>query len=154
MGLDDERGMLVLEFIRVVREALPTGFIMENVKGMMNWDGGRAMDAILNEIKDPIVYNGQEYSYNVSFNVLNAADYGAPQFRERVLIVGNRVGKRFEFPKPTHGMKNVNLINGSSLKPYRTVIDVLGSLPDADEPSETAKRISKTIKERILNHGY
>ena len=154
LGMDDERGMLVLEFIRVVRESLPVGFIMENVKGMINWDGGRAMNAILDELKDPILFKGKKYSYDVSIKVLNAADYGAPQFRERVILVGNRVGKKFEFPKPTHGLKNIDLINGSSLKPYRSVEDAIGGLPDADEPSETAKRISKTIKERILNHGY
>jgi DNA (cytosine-5)-methyltransferase 1 len=154
LGMDDERGMLVLEFIRVVRECLPVGFIMENVKGMMNWDGGRAMDAIMDELKDPVLFKGKEYRYNVSFRVLNAADYGAPQFRERVILVGNRVGKKFEFPKPTHGLKNINLVNGNKIKPYRSVEDAIGSLPDADEPSETAKRISKTIKERIVNHGY
>ncbi|WP_101448213.1 DNA cytosine methyltransferase [Aquimarina sp. MAR_2010_214] len=154
LGMNDERGMLVLEFVRVVREALPTGFIMENVKGMKNWDGGRAINAIIDELKDPVVYKGKEYSYNVSVKVLNAADYGAPQFRERVILVGNRIDKQFEFPKPTHGLKNINLLNGSDIKPYSTVMDAIGSLPEADEPSETAKRISETIKERIVNHGY
>ncbi len=154
LGMDDDRGMLVLEFIRVVREALPTGFVMENVKGMMNWDRGRAMRAIMDELQDPIIYDNKEYTYHVTFQVLNAADYGAPQVRERVIIVGNRIGKRFEFPKPTHGLKNVNLINGNAIKAYLTVKDALGNLPDAEEPSETAKRISETIKERIVNHGY
>jgi len=153
-GLDDERGMLLLEFIRVVREALPKAFIMENVKGMVNWDGGRAMDAILEELNKPILFNDKKYTYEITYRVLNSADYGVPQFRERVIIVGNRIGRKFDFPKPTHGLKNINLINGNELNPYNTVIDAIGQLPKADEPSETAKRISQTIKERIINHGY
>ena len=154
MGMNDERGMLVLEYIRVVREALPSVFIMENVKGMINWEGGKAMEAILNEFKKPIKFNNQDYKYNVSYQVLNAADYGAPQHRERVIIVGNRTGKDFIFPEPTHGLSNSNLMNRGEVVPYVSVFDAIGSLPDADEPSDTAKRISKTIKERILNHGY
>lgn len=154
MGLNDERGMLVLEFVRVVREALPSVFIMENVKGMMNWEKGKAIEAILNEFREPIKFNDKEYIYDVSYQILNAADYGAPQHRERVILVGNRLGKRFEFPEPTHGLSNSNLINKGEVVPYVSVIDAIGSLPDADEPSDIAKRISKTIKDRILNHGY
>lgn len=154
MGMDDERGMLVLEFIRVVREALPTAFIMENVKGMTNWAGGKAMEAILNEFETPVVFNGKEYFYNVSYQVLDAADYGAPQHRERVIIVGNRIGKNFSFPEPTHGSITSDSPIDSKVAPYVSVIDAIGDLPNADEPSENAKRISKTIKERIVNHGY
>ena len=47
MGMDDPRGQLILEYIRVVREALPVAFVMENVKGMANWSEGKALDAIL-----------------------------------------------------------------------------------------------------------
>ena len=49
MGLNDPRGRLVLEFIRVVREALPKAFVMENVRGLTNWEGGRALEAIQGE---------------------------------------------------------------------------------------------------------
>ncbi|MEQ9426954.1 MAG: DNA (cytosine-5-)-methyltransferase [Cyclobacteriaceae bacterium] len=153
-GLDDDRGLLVLEFVRVVKEALPIAFIMENVKGMINWDRGRAITEIMSQFKKPIVHNEEVYRYDVSYRVLNAADYGAPQFRERVFIVGNRVGKRFAYPKPTHGFNNINLINGDNMKPLVTVVDAIGNLPEAEEPSDMAKRISETIKKRIVKHGY
>jgi len=155
MGMDDPRGMLVLEFIRIVRESLPVAFVMENVKGMVNWQGGKAIEAIMNEISEPIVFNGVEYSYSVTKSVLNAADYGASQFRERVFIVGNRLNKKFQFPEPTHSNQNEspNLF-GAQKKKYNTVWDAIGNLPKADEPSEAAMRVSKTIKDRIVKHGY
>ncbi len=156
MGMDDPRGKLVLEFIRVVRESLPKVFVMENVKGMVNWQKGKAIEAIMNEISAPIFFENKEYSYNVDIAVLNAADYGVPQFRKRVFLVGNRMGKKFQFPESTHCNQLEGTIDlfGKKKKPYSTVWDAIGGLPPADEPSETALRISKTIKERIEKHGY
>jgi len=156
MGMDDSRGKLVLEFIRIVRESLPKVFVMENVKGMVNWQKGRAIDAIMNEISEPIYFEDKLYSYEVNIAVLNAANYGAPQFRERVFLVGNRMGKKFQFPESTHGNQSeetMDLFNRKK-KPYTSVWDAIGELPPADEPSETALRVSKTIKERIVKHGY
>lgn len=155
MGMNDPRGMLVLQFIRVVRESLPVAFVMENVKGMVNWENGKAIEAIMNEISEPIVFEGEEYKYNVKRAVLNAADYGVSQFRERVFIVGNRIGKEFLFPEPTHSQfDGASDLFGGRKQKYRSVWDAIGNLPDADEPSETAMRVSGTIKERIVNHGY
>lgn len=156
MGMDDSRGKLVLEFIRVVRESLPKVFVMENVKGMVNWERGKAIEAIMNEISEPIVFKNKEYSYNINISVLNAADYGSPQLRERVFLVGNRVGKTFQFPEPTHCNRSDGVIDLFNRKKqlYTTVWDAIGELPPADEPSETALRVSKTIKERIVKHGY
>lgn len=156
MGMDDSRGKLVLEFIRVVRESLPKVFVMENVKGMVNWQRGKAIKAIMNEISEPILFKNKQYSYNVNIAVLNSADYGAPQLRERVFLVGNRMGKIFQFPEATHSNQPDGIIDLFNRKkqPYTTVWNAIGELPPADEPSETALRISKTIKERILKHGY
>jgi DNA (cytosine-5)-methyltransferase 1 len=166
MGMDDPRGLLVLEYIRVVREALPKVFVMENVKGMMNWSKGRAMNAILSEISEPILHDGIEYSYDLCFQVLNSAHFGAPQFRERIFIVGNRINQAFEFPKATHGIvescemtkpEQMALFKDetkSDLLPYVTVGSVLDPLPAANPPSDKALRVSKTIKDRIKKHGY
>jgi len=150
MGLNDPRGKLVLEFIRVVRESLPRAFVMENVRGLTNWEKGRALDAILNEAQEPIVYNGKTYSYKVAYKILNAADYGAPQFRERVFIVGNRVDCDYVFPEKKYGASD----NADGLKPYVTVRDAICHLPPATPPSEVALRVSGTIKARIEKHGY
>ncbi|MBP5511685.1 MAG: DNA cytosine methyltransferase [Kiritimatiellae bacterium] len=157
MGLDDPRGRLVLEFIRVVREALPVGFVMENVRGLANWEHGRALEAILEEATQPVNYREHTYRYEVKYQVLNSAAYGAPQFRERIFIVGNRVHVPFEFPVPTHGdVKSTTKVDlfGHKVQPYMTVWDAIGNLPPATPPSETALRVAGTIKERIEKHGY
>ena len=157
MGLNDPRGKLVLEYIRVVREALPVGFVMENVRGLLNWEGGRALEAILTEASQPIDYNGRIYKYQVKYQILNSADYGVPQFRERIFIVGNRINVDFDFPQATHGdIKSEEVVDlfGHKIKPFVTVEEAIGSLPPATPPSETAKRVSKTIKARIEKHGY
>lgn len=156
MGLDDPRGLLVLEFIRIVREALPKAFVMENVKGMANWADGEALNAILNEASQPIIYEGNTYYYQLSYEILNAVDYGTPQFRERIIIVGNRLGKSFTFPKPTHSPPTSVQADlfGHGTQQWSTVWDAIGTLPLADEPSETARRVSGTIKDRIVKHGY
>jgi len=152
MGLDDERGSMILEFSRLVHEILPKAFVMENVKGMLNWENGKALEAVLNEFKEPAKYQNKKYTYDVSYSILNAVDYGVPQKRERLFIVGNRLGKDFEFPSPTHGA--LDLFDREPKLPYKTSWDAIGNLPEADEPSETAKRVSQTIKGRIAKHGY
>lgn len=157
MGLNDPRGKLVLEFIRVVREALPVGFVMENVRGLANWEHGKALQAIIEEATQPIKYDGHTYRYEVRYKILNSAAFGAPQFRERIFIVGNRIRVPFEFPQPTHGdvgtESETDLFNGR-LKPYVTVEEAIGSLPPATPPSKVALRVAGTIKERIEKHGY
>lgn len=156
MGLNDDRGKLILEFSRVVHEALPKAFVMENVKGMLNWERGKALEAVLNEFRQPVKYKGKEYYYDVTYKVLKASNFGVPQHRERLFIVGNRLGKIFTFPKPTHGSESCLEPDLFSLplKPYTSAWEAIGNLPPAAEPSETAKRVSQTIKGRIKKHGY
>jgi DNA (cytosine-5)-methyltransferase 1 len=145
-----------LEYIRVVRESLPVAFVMENVRGMANWAGGEALNAILSEASKEIIYAGEIYKYELSYEILNAVNYGAPQFRERIIIVGNRIGKKFNFPMATRAAPSESQMNlfSSPLDKWNTVWDAIGELPTAEEPSETALRVSGTIKERIVNHGY
>lgn len=150
-GLNDKKGNLFKEFARVVRETLPTAFVLENVKGLLNWGNGAARDALLEEFTKPIKFKGTTYQYHIDYKLLNAVDYGVPQYRERVFFVGNRQGKMFQFPEPSHGEKTLLSLH---LIPYQTVWNVIGNLPPADEPSETAKMVAGTIANRIINHGY
>ena len=153
-GLDDNRGQLVLDFVRIVQETLPFGFVMENVKGMYNWAKGKAIAEIQNQFEKPISHQGINYQYNVKYKVLNASHFGVPQQRERLFVVGNRLGKDYQFPSPVFGKSESPDLFEKEKKPVKTVWDAIGSLPPAREPSETAKRVSKTIKERIAKHGY
>jgi len=141
-GLYDDRGKLLFEFVRVVRETLPKGFVLENVKGLTNWNKGRAMSLLIEELSKPIEYEGTMYKYQIAPpKVLDAVNYGAPQFRERLIVVGNRIGKSYSYPKPLE-------------TPHKTVWDAIGYLPKPDEPSETAIRVAGCIKDRIEKYGY
>lgn len=142
-GLEDDRGKLLFEFVRVVRETLPVGFVLENVKGLANWDKGRALNLLIEELSKPIDYEGRTYQYTVaSPQVLNAYDYGAPQRRERLIVVGNRKGLPFVYPTPIDKSMRKN------------VWDAIGNLPSPEQPSEIAKRVSGTIKGRREKHGF
>ena len=98
---DEVLNSLYKEFMRFVDVLQPLAFVMENVKGMANWQNGAALRAIEDALADPITYMGKTYQYVVQDKVLDAASFGAPQFRERIFLVGNRVGKEFVFPLPT-----------------------------------------------------
>lgn len=142
-GLEDERGKLLFEFVRVVRETLPVGFVLENVKGLANWDKGRALNLLLEELSKTIEYDGKTYQYMISVpQVLNAYDYGAPQKRERLIVVGNRKWLPFIYPATIAESE------------HKTVWDAIGNLPDPEQPSETAMRVSDTIKGRRKKYGF
>jgi site-specific DNA-cytosine methylase len=80
--IDDPRNALYKECVRVIGEALPRSFLLENVRGLVSMDKGR----IIKQICDDLVSVG----YNLTWDVLNAADYGVPQNRHRVMMVGTR----------------------------------------------------------------
>lgn len=92
-GIEDHRGQLFFEFIRVLRDKKPLFFLAENVSGML---ASRHSDALEN-IKNHFIDSG----YNLSFKLLNAHDYKVPQDRQRVFFVGFRkdLNMTFEFPK-------------------------------------------------------
>ena len=142
-GLDDERGKLLFEFVRIVRETLPKGFVLENVRGLVNWDNGSALGLLIEELSKPIDSDGVIYQYEVAKpQILNAVDYGVPQYRERLIVVGNRMSKTFLYPAP------------EIFIPQKTVWDAIGNLPTPEAPSDVALRVSGTIKERREKYGY
>ena len=142
-GLDDERGKLLFEFVRIVRETLPFGFVLENVKGLTNWDSGRALKLLIEELSKPIDHEGKCYSYTIAKpQVLNAVDYGVPQYRERLILVGNRYGLDFTYPTPVDKRER------------KTVRDAIGGLPEPEAPSEMAQIVAQSIKGRREKYGY
>jgi len=91
-GLEDERGNLFLEIIRVLEFHKPSWFLLENVKGLTNKTNKEVFSLILSSLEN--------CGYKVQWKVLNAKDFGVPQNRERVFIIGNRLGIDFVFPEP------------------------------------------------------
>lgn len=94
LGTADERGLLFREYGRLLRELHPKGFLFENVYGIVGAQKGRAWKEILRYFSDA--------GYKLHYRILDAADYGAPQHRERLIIVGLRTGD-FKFPAPVFG---------------------------------------------------
>ena len=103
--LNDPRNSLFMEYLRIVKEIEPKMFLMENVKGLLsmkNEKGIKVIDIILNEfnkLKD----------YNIDLYKINVADYGVPQRRQRIFIIGVKKGINFSFPSPTHSKNNIKL---------------------------------------------
>jgi DNA (cytosine-5)-methyltransferase 1 len=92
-GLEDTRGTLFYHFARVIDECRPKVFIYENVRGLLNHDGGRTWE-IVQEVFDSL-------GYKFFSQTLNSKNYGIPQNRERIFVVGFRNQKtKFEFPAP------------------------------------------------------
>lgn len=93
LGYKDERGMLFFEMVKILRERQPRFFIAENVKGILSANKGKAFPMIIKEF--------QNAGYIVVYKLLNASDYGVPQKRERVIIIGFRNQedyKKFHYP--------------------------------------------------------
>lgn len=114
-GIKDARGLMIFEFGRIVREMRPKAFIMENVMGLLSSNEGRDFKKLLDFYK--------KLNYHVFHKVLNATEYGVPQKRKRLFLIGFRKKTDFEFPKTTHG-------DGKRLKPFVTTKDVIGDLDE------------------------
>ena len=109
----DDRANLFMEYKRILTVLEPKLFIFENVVGMLSMDGGKLFKKIQAEFNS--------IGYELKYKVLNAADYGVPQTRERVILVGTKGANTFEYPIPTHG---------DGLIPYVTLEDAIGDLPE------------------------
>lgn len=94
LGTTDARGVLFREYVRLLQELSPIGFLFENVYGIIGTQGGKPWEEILQSFSD--------VGYKLFYRIVDAADYGVPQHRERLIIVGLKEGE-FKFPRPTHG---------------------------------------------------
>lgn len=126
LALNDRRGNLVFDFVRLVEEIRPKAVVFENVANFDAIEGGTVADRVRNGLA--------ALGFAVRSAVLNAADYGVPQMRKRLFIVGLKTKSKFEFPPtPTHGQR---LANGffDDIKPYATCREAIDDLPDVDDP--------------------
>jgi DNA (cytosine-5)-methyltransferase 1 len=133
-GLEGKRGGLYRHFLEFVDAKKPKAFIAENVKGLLTANNKKAIETI---IKD---FESITPGYIVKPHLYNFADYGVPQFRERVLIVGIRVDTGFDFihPLPTHGPK--------ADKPYITAGKAIEGAENVQHNNEHINSMEKTKK--------
>lgn len=119
-NVEDDRGQLVWRYISIIKQVNPKAFVFENVTGLLsatNSKGEKIVELLKQAFKD--------IGYAIETKVINMADYGIPQRRKRVLIVGLADGNKFEFPKITHNE------TGIGLKKYVSAKEALDDLPDA-----------------------
>jgi len=128
LRLDDPRADTLTGYLRVLRDTRPRAFLLENVYGLAY----AGKDEGLRHILDGIEQINREVgtNYKVSWKVVNCAEYGVPQVRERVFLIGSREGHTFRFPATTHA-KPEELVSDlfSTKEPFRTAWDALGDLP-------------------------
>lgn len=131
-GLNGNRGNLYKNYLRFINARKPKAFVAENVKGLLTANNGKAIKQIIDDFSNI----GQ--GYMVKVQLYNFAEYGVPQFRERVLIVGIRLDQEFNFihPAPTHGPRGT--------LPYVTAGEALKDVENVEFNNEHINIADKT----------
>lgn len=124
-GQLDPRGTLFEGYVRVLKHVKPKAFLFENVRGILGTNKGKDFQDIVKAFSD--------IGYKIDYRILDAEDYGAPQQRERVFIVGHRDDSTFLFPRPTYGP------DSKDGKPYVAVKDAISDLVLTDEEKQETK---------------
>lgn len=151
-SVEDKRNFLYKEMLRIIKDTQPKFFIAENVKGILSIGDGKVIDMI---VKD---FNSLGYKVEKPF-VINCAYYGVPQFRERVIIMGNRINAPNTFPKITHknGYKTPipDFIKPQEYYQLPYVISVKETIGDLPEPdTEEGKKIPNHIASNNVSGKY
>jgi DNA (cytosine-5)-methyltransferase 1 len=131
-GLDDPRASMLDQFLRALREARPEGFVFENVPSLVHPSNRGALESFERRAR--------RYGYKVQRRILNAAEYGVPQTRVRLFVLGLR-GAKPRFPETTHWWGDRPAHDGIRLRPPETAGRWIATLnrPDLEEPGERSK---------------
>jgi len=145
---DDPRNKLFYNFVKFIDWYKPKAFVMENVKGILSMKNGEVINTILEEFR-----NTTEYGYNVEYSILNAKDYGVPQSRERVIIIGFRkdLGISPKFPqKQTNEPITVDM--AISDLPLINAGEGSEEMPYSQEPNNQYQKIMRENANLCHNH--
>lgn len=126
----DARANLFMQYKRILTILSPKAFVFENVSGILSMDHGNLFKRIKSEF--------EMIGYTLKYKLLDAVDFGVPQHRERVILVGFKGANNFEYPSPTHG---------EGLKPYVTLEDAIGDLPCIKSGEENNSYLSDANNE-------
>lgn len=158
-GLNDPRGQLVWQYLRILHGVRPRVFLFENVPGLLSIEDGKVFSRFLEAVQQP--FDG--HSYKVQYYVMEAARYGIPQFRTRVIVLGVLRGAGLPAPpayKPeeTHAEPYATAQLNRLLLPFNTVYDAFQGLPVIGEESTLRNHVgrvhSEPIIERYRNLAY
>lgn len=145
-SMKDERNFLYKEMLRVISDKKPKFFVAENVKGLLSMECGKVFEMIKRDFEELRDKDGEKIGYRVDAKILNAAEYGVPQARERLFIIGNRIGAENCFPEPTHYLEegfNNNLL------PAITTEQAIGFLSDKKITNHEIKMRKEEIELHI-----
>lgn len=145
-SMKDERNFLYKEMLRIIRDKKPKMFVAENVKGLLSMDNGKVIEKIKEDFSS--------LGYYVEAKLLNAAEYGVPQQRERVVIIGNRINKSITYPAKTNYFPNNEKADKNKLKPVISCKEAIGWLANIrcqDEPIKLND--GKIIYQHIANEN-
>lgn len=154
--IDDPRGKLFQEYFRVLKEIRPKLFIFENVKGLLSMQNGELFKTIISLF--------ESLQYNVNYKIINSADYGVPQIRERIFIVGSIFDHDFCYPKPSHENSHDNFLPfDNKLKPYLTLSEAISDLPfiksgeegfdyEKEPENDFQKMMRSSAPKKIMDH--
>lgn len=140
-SMKDERNFLYKEMLRIIKDKKPKFFVAENVKGILSIEKGRVFEMIKSDF--------EQLGYKVDANILNAAEYGVPQARERVVIIGNRIGVENPYPDQTHYVDKK--IEG--LLPAITTEQAIGFLSSIKLSNKERVISREAIEEHIAKTG-
>jgi DNA (cytosine-5)-methyltransferase 1 len=135
--LEDPRATTLEAYLRVLRDLKPKAFLLENVPGLAYNGKSEGLRLLAQTIRGINADSGTGYSFEVK--LLKAAEYGVPQERERVFVIGQREGKGFSFPDPTHALAinegPTRALLPDPREPYLSAWDAIGDLEEDDDPS-------------------
>mgnify|MGYP000979977277 CR=1 FL=1 len=138
--IDDPKGKLFQEYYRILKDVNPKVFLFENVKGLLSMQKGELLKTIISLF--------ESLGYKVVYKVLNSADYGAPQIRERVIIIGTKLNKAFIYPEPTHyNPEEGKTLLTQNLKPYVTLAEAISDLPFIKSNEESFEYSTEPLNE-------
>jgi len=145
-SVDDSRNTLYREMVRIVRDKAPAYFLAENVKGMLSLAGGKVFEYILREFS--------ALGYRVRHSVLDAADFGVPQHRQRLFLLGTRNGVEFEpgFPSPTHFEPGGLMAEMKCAHQWVTVGEALKGIPEPENAADIPNHTYSRYKLRFNNY--
>ena len=127
-GFDDTRGTLFFHIANIIKHKKPKAFILENVKQLVGHNKGQTLKVIIKALQD--------LGYHVQYAVLNALDYGLPQKRERVIIVGHKDPILFSYPLP--------------IKPFKPLSEILEKKIDKKHFASDYIKIKRKAKHCLL----
>ena len=140
---EDKRNFLYKEMLRIIADKNPKFFVAENVKGLLSLAKGKVFEMIKSDF--------ESLGYKVEARILNAAEYGVPQARERVIIIGNRIGVENPFPEKTHYLETTPEEIRKGLLPAITTEQAIGFLQNKKLTHNTIKISKEELKKHIQN---